>query len=306
VVILPNTACLDASQVAAIDEYVKHGGGVVASLDTSLFDEFGTPRENFALANVFGVDYRGLPAVTAEAREELDMNFAKSIRPDYWEKRKNVFDFQQDPKTWLNQGKMKTYVGEGSVTFKGPAVRVALKPGSTQWGTFRAKAAADAPVMPAVVHHRYGRGRVVYLAAGFDAAYYLYSYPYQRLILKHAIQWVADSPQPVKVEAPMCVHATLMRQARKTSAGDERLVLHLFSDLNTTAHHALPQDDIPLREEVVPIHNIRVTFASGYRFSKSHLEPEGLVLKPETTAQGTVVTVPHLDVHSMVVAELQR
>ena len=306
VVILPNTACLDASQVAAIDEYVKNGGGLVASLDTSLFDEFGTPRENFALANVFGVDYRGLPAITAGAREELDVNFAKSIGTDYWEKRKNVFDFQQDPKSFLNQGKMKTYVGEGSVTFKGPAVRVALKPGAEPFGTFRAKAAADAPEMPGVITHKYGRGRVVYLAAGFDAAYYLYSYPYQRLILKHAIQWSADGPQPVTVEAPMCVHATLMRQTRKTSAGDERLVLHLFSDLNTTAHHALPVDDVPLREEVVPIHNIRLMFAPGYRFRKVHLEPEGLDLKFEATAQGTTVTVPRLDVHAMVVGELER
>ena len=147
---------------------------------------------------------------------------------------------------------------------------------------------------------------MVYLAAGFDAAYYLYSYPYQRLILKHAIQWSADGPQPVTVEAPMCVHATLMRQTRKTSAGDERLVLHLFSDLNTTAHHALPVDDVPLREEVVPIHNIRLMFAPGYRFRKVHLEPEGLDLKFEATAQGTTVTVPRLDVHAMVVGELER
>src|SRR5471032_3095818 len=48
VLILPNTACLDDAQVAAIEEYVRNGGGLVASLDTSLFDEFGTPRENFA------------------------------------------------------------------------------------------------------------------------------------------------------------------------------------------------------------------------------------------------------------------
>ena len=54
-------------------------------------------------------------------------------------------------------------------------------------------------------------------------------------------------------------------RARDGHAADEgrqeRLVVHLFSDLNTTAHHALPGDDVPLREEVVPIHDIQVTFA---------------------------------------------
>ena len=32
----------------------------MASLDTSLFDEFGTPRSGFALGPVLGVKYRGL------------------------------------------------------------------------------------------------------------------------------------------------------------------------------------------------------------------------------------------------------
>lgn len=305
VLILPNTACLDARQVAAIEQYVRQGGGLVASLDASIFDEFGTPRNNFALADVFGVDYRGLPAVTPDVREELDVNFAKAIGPDYWEKRKHVFDFQQDPASFLNQGKMRTYVGPDLVTFKGPAVRVAVRPGTQTIGTLRAKGVAAAPEMPGVVTHEYGKGRVVYLPAGFDAAYYLYSYPYQRLILRHAIQWAAAGPPPLTVDAPMCVHATLLRQTRQTAAGAERLVLHLFSDLNTTAHHALPQDDVPLREEVVPIHNIRVNFAPSYRFRRLHLEPEGLELEAEITPQGTTVIVPRLDVHSMVVGELE-
>ena len=61
VLILPNAACLDARQVEAIDRFVRNGGGLVASLDTSLFDEFGTPRDDFALAGVLGVSYRGIP-----------------------------------------------------------------------------------------------------------------------------------------------------------------------------------------------------------------------------------------------------
>ena len=34
------------------------------------------------------------------------MNFVKWIGPDYWEKRKSVFDFRQDVESFLNQGKM--------------------------------------------------------------------------------------------------------------------------------------------------------------------------------------------------------
>lgn len=305
VLILPNTACLDDAQTSAVEQFVNQGGGLVASLDTSLFDEYGNPRENFSLSKVLGVDYRGLPNITAAAKEELDVNFAKSIGPDYWEKRKNVFDFLQDTNSFLNQGKMKTYVGHDPVTFKGPAVRVAPHEGAKTVGSIFAKSVAGAPVMPGVVTHQYGAGKVVYLSAGFDAGYYLYAYPYERLILRESILWSASKPAPVKVQAPMCVHSTVMRQKLPDSKQNERLVVHLFNDLNTTAHHALPNEDVPLREETVPIHDIRVTFDPEYRLRRVRLEPEGRELQLETDNSGTSVVVPRLDVHSMVVGELE-
>ncbi|MDB5311495.1 MAG: Beta-galactosidase trimerization domain protein [Gemmataceae bacterium] len=299
VLILPNAACLDDRQVKAVDEFVRNGGGLVASLDTSLFDEFGTPRDNFALAGVFAADYRGLPTV-APVKEDLDVNFAKAIGPDYWEKRKNVFDFRQDVNSFLNVGRMKTYVGPELVTFKGPAVRITPRPGAKAVGTIRGKT-PDAPELTGVLTSTHGKGRVVYLAAGFDAAYYLYSYPYQRLVLKHAARWAADTAPPVEVAAPMCVHSTVMRQS---PGQKDQLVVHLFNDLNTTGGHALPVDDVPLREEVIPIADIRVTFRPDYRIRRVRLQPEGKELEVRATPAGSEVTVPRLDIHTMVVAEL--
>lgn len=303
VLILPNTACLDDAQTSAIERFVRSGGGLVASLDTSLFDEYGTARPNFALAPVFGVDYRSLPDAK-EVSPQIDVNFAQSIGPDYWEKRKNIFDFKLESASILNVGRMKTYVADLPVTFKGAAVRVRTNTSAAKVsGTLRVKADPNSSSMPGVVHHTYGKGRVVYFAAGFDAAYYLYPYPYQRVALRHAIDWAASAPQPVRIAAPMCVHATVMRQ---TKAGAERLIVHLFSDLNTTAHHALPVDDVPLREEVVPIHGIQVTFGRDYRISRIRLEPNGIDLPLTPSPAGTTITVPRLDVHTLIVAELER
>jgi hypothetical protein len=300
VLILPNAACLDDAQTMAIDKYVKNGGGLVASLDTSLFDEFGNPRDDLSLREVLGVEFRGLPDSTPKAKEEIDVNFARSIGPDYWEKRRNVFDFKQDPASLLNQGKMKTYVGDQPVTFKGPAVRVAIEsPTARTLATMRPKSASTD--LPAVIAREYGKGRVTFFAAGLDAAYYLYPYPYQRLCLKHAIEWTANTPPPVSIEAPMCVHSTVMRQTKN----GERIIVHLFNDLNTTAHRSLPVDDVPLREEVVPIHDIVVSFDGRYRIRKVHLEPAGVELGVKKSERGIRVTVPKLGVHAMVVAELE-
>ena len=307
VLILPNAACLDDRQIAAVDRYVQNGGGLVASLDASLCDEFGDPRSNFGLASAFGADHRGLiPKPSAGTdKQAIDENFAKGIGADYWEKRENVFNFKIAVGSPLHQGRSPSYLDAAPVVFKGPAVHIAPRAGSEAqvWGTLQTQSEAPASqtAAPAVIARSHGKGRVVYFAAGFDAAYYLYPYPYQRLLLKNAVEWVAAAPPPIRVQAPMCVQATVMRQ---DAGGSSRLLIHLFNDLNTTAFHGLPNDDVPLREETVPIHDIRLTFRGDHRIRSVRLQPEGAELKIATTPEGAQVIVPRLDIHAIVVAEL--
>ncbi|MFO0871586.1 MAG: hypothetical protein U0935_21900 [Pirellulales bacterium] len=302
--LLPNAACLDSAQVRAIDQFVRQGGGLVASLDASRFDEFGEARDAFALADLLGVDYRGpAPDEPQTARDQpLDENFARSIGPDFWEKRRHIFDFRLQPDTFLDRGTLAAYVGHDPVTFKGPAVHVLPRPGTQTLATLQGRT-PGAPVLPAILSRTHGQGRVVYSAASLDAAYYLYSYPYQRCALEQAIRWTARRPPPIEVAAPRCVHVTIMHQERDDQ---RRLIVHLFNDINTTGGHALPVDDVPLREEVLPIHGIRVTFAPEYRLGRVTLEPEGIALQGEATAAGYTVVVPRLDIHSLVVAEWPR
>jgi hypothetical protein len=199
---------------------------------------------------------------------------------------------------------MRTYVNDESVTFKGPAVHV--QPHSTEHqtpATIHIKSAPNAINYPGVVTSEFGKGHVVYFAAGLDAGYYLYSYPYQRLVLKHAILWAANESPPVRVTAPMCVHSTIMRQ--NTDIGS-RLIVHLFNDLNTTADHAFPNDDVPLREETVPIHDIQIEIDSRYAVSRVMQQPDGTELPMQQAENGVTVIVPQLDVHTMVVVELKR
>jgi hypothetical protein len=57
--ILPNLAALSDAQCEQIRAFVRKGGSVVATHETSLYDEQGAARKNFALANLFGVDWAG-------------------------------------------------------------------------------------------------------------------------------------------------------------------------------------------------------------------------------------------------------
>lgn len=164
----------------------------------------------------------------------------------------------------------------------------------------RTKGSVTEPELPAVVSGKVGKGTVVYLAAGIDAAYYASSYPYHRLVLASAMRRAASSAPPVEVTAPMCVQVNTVRQSK----GGERLIVHLFNDVSTTAGHGHPAEEVPLREETLPIHDIKVSL-TGYDVTRVHLEPEGRELKFANVGGAVAVTVPRLDVHAMVVVELK-
>jgi hypothetical protein len=302
VLILSNTASLDAAQCAAVRRFVERGGGLVASLDASLCDEFGDVRKDFALADVLGVSHRGAPSaepLKPAASAELDVNFARNLGPEYWDKRKSVWNLSRAADSPLDSPKLRELLGKKPVLFKGPAVRVVAQPGANVVATLAPLDGEKGEPIPAIVTHQFGKGRVVYFAAGLDAANYLYAYPYHRVLLRNAIAWAAAAPAPIEVEAPMCVQAVAMRQQQD----GERLVIHLYNDVNTTANHARPEDDIPLREETLPIFGIKVKL-HGYTLGRLHLEPGNLDLTPEKTGDTTTVTIPRLDIHTMLIAEL--
>ena len=61
-VILPNVACVGDKTAAALREYVRGGGNLLATFETSLYDDVGNRRPDFALAGVFGVSAGGAVA----------------------------------------------------------------------------------------------------------------------------------------------------------------------------------------------------------------------------------------------------
>ncbi|WP_246524723.1 alpha-amylase family protein [Gemmata palustris] len=300
VLVLPNAACLDNAQCDAIRKFVERGGGLVASLDTGLCDEFGTPRKTPALTEVLGTTHKGV-AVAGKIDDKIDENFARTLPPEYWAKRKGVWDFKRvgNAQSFLEAEKLTELLGKALVTFKGPVARVEARTGSSVDATVRTKDSTQEPELPAVVSHKFESGKAVYLAAGIDAAHYSSSYPYYRLVLTGAMRAVASTPPPVEVKAPMCVQVSTVRQKKN----GERLVIHLFNDVNTTAGHGHPAEEVPLREEVIPIHDIEVTL-KGYNVKEVRQEPGAHGLKFIKTGDAVTFTVPKLRVHAMAVVEL--
>ena len=113
---------------------------------------------------------------------------------------------------------MKTYVGDehGDVQGPGGARRRQTAPTARPIGAPCAPRRADAVELPGDRDaRRTARAASSISPAGFDAAYYLYAYPYQRLALaqRHRLGR-RRARRRWRSKRPMCVHATLMRQTQ--------------------------------------------------------------------------------------------
>lgn len=58
-VVLPNTALLGEPQCAALREYARNGGGLLATFETGRYDNSGARRKDLALGDLFGVAATG-------------------------------------------------------------------------------------------------------------------------------------------------------------------------------------------------------------------------------------------------------
>lgn len=57
--LIPNAAFMSDAQCAAIREYANGGGSIFATFETSRYDEWGNPRPDFALKDLFGAGVSG-------------------------------------------------------------------------------------------------------------------------------------------------------------------------------------------------------------------------------------------------------
>ncbi len=296
VLVLPNVACLSDEQCETIRRYVRDGGGLVATCETSLCDELGRSRGDFALADLFGASYAG--RATGDTRpRELDANFRIAIDDRYWAQRSHAGAFRfsdHADSIFATDPRLKHLVPGLQATFKGPMIR------TTEFGAGMRPALMYFPegvreAFPCAATGEYGAGRVVYFGAGVDAALFDYAFPYQRVMMARALQWAAREAYPIEVRGPMCVQSTFWTQG-------ERTVVHLWNGLNTAADHGRQEVEVPLREEAIEIHGLELRIR-GREFRSAVAQPGDLSLTMRRDGESTIVTAPPIAVHVAIVLE---
>ncbi len=184
VLALANEACLSDAQAQAVRRWVADGGGLVASGETSLYDEYGNRRSDFALADVLGVHYESLVAGG----------------PSQWH-------IDRDPPAELAI-RIPTLPAHEE-----PYLKVRLD-GGLRLATLAVSRAGAEPA-PAVIVRRFGKGRVVYLPGRLDAMQCARLDPGVQQLLVNAVRWAAGGRLPVEVKAQGRVGVSLFEQPNR-------------------------------------------------------------------------------------------
>jgi hypothetical protein len=279
--ILPNIAALSTLQCKQLQEFVERGGSVVATFETSLYDEWGVRRENFGLASLFGVNYGGKV-------EGPMLNSYLSLNKDKATGRFHPLlkDFEDSGRIINGANQVMVLPAEAGVY---PLQVVPTYPDLPMEEVFPRQGTRSGQV-GAVVRET-GKGRVVYLPGDIDRTFWeTLNFDLARL-LRNAVLWATNEPAPLTVEGKGVLDISVWLQKNSMSA-------HLVNLTNPMMMKG------PIRE-VIPITKQEVTLRVpvGRRVKQVRLLVAGT--NPHFTNEDGVVSleVPSIALHEVVAVD---
>lgn len=263
--IAPNCACISKEEAEIIREYVKNGGCLISSFETSRYNEYGDLLKNFELADVFGVNVeRGVfgPMNIDYMSVVLDHPIINGLSAKMLPC--PVYGIEVLPTT----SKIVCMYHE-----KMPARYMKTPPLSKN---------------PAILVNSYGKGRCVYFAGNFFEHYYNYHNPDYRRIIHNSVKWMAKALISLE-NCPRSVEVTLRYQPK-----NDRLIIHL---VNFTGEMTRPM------ESVLTLKDIKITLHgfAEYQSAKALWLNQNLSLKKN--GDSLIFAIPLLREHEAIVLE---
>jgi len=202
VIILPNVIHLTPAQCREIRRYLRNGGAVFATYETSLYGREGKRMKNFALRDIFGAKY---VADIGEQSPGYSVAYSKFVVNHTVNKnglKENLFPAG---------GKYISIVTKN-------AIAVLLK---------RCRYYCDYPqeetAHPSIVARRYGKGKVIYIPGEFFRLYHCKGFLEYSQFFRQSIEWFTNNLMPVVTDLPDTVESTVTRN--KTGHG----IIHLVN-----------------------------------------------------------------------------
>jgi hypothetical protein len=317
-VVLPGVAALSDQACATLDRYVRTGGGVVATGETSLYDPRGRRRLDLGLGDALGATLEaGTPPAGAAAARPAYLRFthAPGERPP---------PLRAGPAAAFGADWQQTAL----LPFTGHLLRTGPRPGPSGAGAtvalthvpafpthppefaYPTQEGVGPPALYLVPSSRAGGlgGRVAYLPAEVDHAYWQRRRPDHAALLAALVRWVAGGSAPVEVCGPglVDVHA-YVQGGDQPPAGSgraeraDRVIVHLVNCTNVGAWRGPVEEIQPVGPQTV---RIRVGRAHAAGTASLLVSGREVRVCPST---GTVeLTIPTIHDHEVLTVELTR
>lgn len=249
--ILPNLAALSDAQVASIRRFVKSGGGLLATGESSLLNEFGDPRPDYALADLFGAHLTvGRPPLTEAARAKRaaeTLHTYLRLGPNDTSRNAVLQGFAETDLLPFGGSLDELTVGERTLVPLTFVPAFPIYPPETSWMR------EPKTSIPGLILNTAENGRrVAFLPADIDRRFGRDHLPDHGDLIANLVRWAGKDDFPLQIEGPGFIDCHLYRQAN-------RLIVHLVN-LTSAGTGSQPV------HELIPVGplQVRVRFPDGF------------------------------------------
>ncbi|MGC2657432.1 MAG: beta-galactosidase trimerization domain-containing protein [Bryobacteraceae bacterium] len=276
--ILPNIAALSNEQCRQLSGFVNDGGSVIATYETSLYDEWGVRRSDFGLADLFGVSYGG--------RLEGPM-------------KNSYLTLHKDPATGQFHPLLSGFEDAGRIINGVNRVIVQGDLNSSYSPLTVVPSYPDLPmeeVYPrpikqreaGVILRQVGRGRVVYFPWDIDRTFWNVLDVDHGKLIRNAVLWATNEPAAVSVTGPGMIDLTVWIQRQS-------MTVHMVNLTNPMMMKGPVREIVPM-----PGQRVSVRVPAGKRVATARL----LVAKrevPYRESNGLLqFEVPSIGLHEVI------
>jgi hypothetical protein len=274
VLVLADVAALSEAQCAQIRSFVKAGGRIVATGETSLYDETGRRRANFGLSDLFGCDY-------VKTQSDVKNSYLTPRHPH------PLTHGLEDAPRIIGATQQITVRPHDAA--KQPLTLIPSYPDLPMERVFAEKEETDIPM---VFCRTVGKGRVVYFPMDLDRTFWEVLAPDHLVLLANAVAWAADETPPMMVTGPGLLDIAYWRQAGSLAA-------HLVNMNNPMMMKG------PYRE-IMPAgpYTVSLALPAGAKVAAVRLLESGAVPKTARDGNRLVVEVPRIALHEVVAVDL--
>jgi hypothetical protein len=278
--VLPNIAALSDAQCRQLSDYVKRGGSLVATYETSLYDEWGVKRNDFGLADLFGVSFLG--------RVEGPM------RNSYLRLEHETIPWHPLLKGLENAPRIINGVWRVEVGAKEdfPSPPITLIPSYPDLPMEMVYPRVPKTGKPELYLREPGGSRVAYFPWDIDRVFWEVLCVDHGHLLRNAVEWATNEPRPLTVTGPGVLDVAFWRQK-------ESLTVHLVNLTNPMMMKGPFRELIPVGKQ-----KVRVRLPEGTKARKVHLLATGKAVRAEDRGGYLTLTVPSILDHEVVAIDL--